>query len=157
MADINKSGDLANQDQLFPDDEELHRSIQMLFFAYRDFTSDPDEILERDGLGRAHHRVIYFVGRHPGITVAELLSILRITKQSLSRVLKEVLDRGLVEQKTGERDRRQRLLYLTEAGVQLEQQLTATQRARIARAYESVGEDAVQGYLKVLAALRNPE
>ena len=157
MADINKTNDLANQGESSSEDEELRHSIEMLFFAYRDFTSDPDEILERDGLGRAHHRVIYFVGRHPGITVAELLSILRITKQSLSRVLKEVLDRGLVEQKTGERDRRQRLLYLTEAGVQLEQQLTATQRARIARAYESVGEEAVHGYLKVLAALRNPE
>ncbi len=157
MADINKSNEPTNQAQSPSDDEDLRHSIEMLFFAYRDFTSDPDEILERDGLGRAHHRVIYFVGRHPGITVAELLSILRITKQSLSRVLKEVLDRGLVEQKTGERDRRQRLLYLTEAGVQLEQQLTETQRARIARAYERVGEEAVQGYLKVLAALRNPE
>ena len=157
MTDINKSDDLTNQPQSTSDDERLRHGIETLFFAYRDFTSDPDEILERDGLGRAHHRVIYFVGRHPGITVAELLSILRITKQSLSRVLKEVIDRGLVEQKTGERDRRQRLLYLTEAGIRLEEQLTATQRARVARAYEIAGPDAVEGYLKVLAALRNPE
>ncbi len=156
MTDINKTSDLPNQPQSAPDDETLRHGIEMLFFAYRDFTSDPDEILARDGLGRAHHRVIYFVGRHPGITVAELLSILRITKQSLSRVLKEVLDRGLVEQKTGERDRRQRLLFLTDTGVQLEAQLTATQRARVARAYETAGPDAVNGYLKVLAALRNP-
>ena len=158
MADINKTHQTANHTEAkLDDDETLRHGIEMLFFAYRDFTSDPDEILARDGLGRAHHRVIYFVGRHPGITVAELLSILRITKQSLSRVLKEVLERGLVEQKTGQRDRRQRLLYLTEAGVRLEQQLTATQRARVARAYRSAGKEAVEGYMKVLAALRNPE
>ncbi len=157
MTDINKSTESANQAQSAGgDDEKLRHGIEMLFFAYRDFTSDPDEILARDGLGRAHHRVIYFVGRHPGISVAELLSILRITKQSLARVLKEVVDRGLVEQKTGERDRRQRLLYLTDAGIRLEQQLTATQRARVARAYEIAGEEAVAGYMKVLSALRNP-
>lgn len=156
MTDINKLDKQPNHAQRSHDGDVLRQAIEMLFFAYRDFTSDPDEILERDGLGRAHHRVIYFVGRHPGITVAELLSILRITKQSLSRVLKEVIDRGLLEQKKGDRDRRQRLLYLTEAGTKLEEQLTATQRARVARAHEIAGPEAVDGYLKVLAALRNP-
>ena len=87
-----------------------------MFFAYRDFVSDPDAVLEQLGFGRAHHRVVHFVGRDPGMTVAQLLDILRITKQSLGRVLKDLIDKGYVFQKEGETDRRQRLLHLTERG-----------------------------------------
>jgi DNA-binding MarR family transcriptional regulator len=134
-------------------DEIIRESIELLFFAYRDFTSDPDEILGRDGLGRAHHRVIHFVGRNPGITVAELLGILRITKQSLARVLKQLVKLGHIKQQTGTNDRRQRLLYLTAAGIAFEQQLSAAQRARVARAFESAGPEAVEGYIKVLMGL----
>lgn len=137
------------------EDEALRRAIELLFFAYRDFTSDPDAILARDGLGRAHHRAIYFIGRHQGLTVAELLGILRITKQSLGRVLKQLLERGLIAQAAGTRDRRQRHLTLTAAGVELERQLTATQRARLARAFAECGPAAVDGYRRVLMALIN--
>ena len=92
------------------------RFIELLFFAYRDFVSDPDAVLVKYGFGRAHHRVIHFVSRHPGIRVADLLDILKITKQSLGRVLKQLLDLGFIEQRPGPQDRRQRLLYATEAG-----------------------------------------
>src|SRR4051812_24544098 len=94
-------------------EEEIVDIIELLFFAYRDFTSDPDAILEQFGFGRAHHRVIHFAGRRPGMTVAQLLDILRITKQSLARVLKELIEKGYVHQKEGAQDRRQRLVYLT--------------------------------------------
>ena len=89
-------------------DEDLRHGIELLFFAYRDFTSDADAILAEQGFGRAHHRVIHFVGRHPQISVAELLAILRITKQSLGRVLGQLVDQGFIAQATGTRDRRQR-------------------------------------------------
>ena len=108
--------------------------IELLFFAYRDFVSDPDAVLEQLGFGRAHHRVVHFVGRYPGMTVAQLLDILRITKQSLGRVLKDLIDKGYVFQKEGETDRRQRLLHLTEAGEELRQRLMAPQMSRIRRA-----------------------
>ena len=105
-----------------------------MFFAYRDFVSDPDTLLEQLGFGRAHHRVVHFVGRDPGMTVAQLLDILRITKQSLGRVLKDLIDKGYVFQKEGETDRRQRLLHLTAAGEELRQRLMAPQMSRIRRA-----------------------
>ncbi|MFN0191647.1 MAG: MarR family winged helix-turn-helix transcriptional regulator, partial [Aestuariivirga sp.] len=101
--------------------------IELLFFAYRDFISDPDALLEEYKFGRAHHRVLHFIGRDPGMTVAQLLEILRITKQSLGRVLKELIDKGFVFQKEGEEDRRQRLLYLTDAGKDLHRRLMAPQ------------------------------
>ena len=142
---------------LFLRDEELRQGIELLFFAYRDFTSDPDAILARDGLGRAHHRAIYFIGRKPGITIAELLTTLRITKQSLGRVLKQLLALGYVEQKAGTRDRRQRHLTLTRRGIELEQQLTQTQRERVARAFREAGPEAVAGYRRVLIGLINEE
>lgn len=157
MTDVKLREPKAGAGLLYLRDEELRQGIELLFFAYRDFTSDPDAILARDGLGRAHHRAIYFVGRRPGITVAELLAILRITKQSLGRVLKQLIARGLLEQKMGTRDRRQRLLYLTPAGVELERQLTETQRARVARAYREAGPEAVAGYRKVLMGLISEE
>lgn len=135
---------------LFLREEELRQAIEMLFFAYRDFTGGPDALLAELGLGRAHHRVIYFVGRHPGITVSELLGILRITKQSLSRVLGHLVQEGYVVSRTGEIDRRQRKLELTEKGWDLEHRLTEIQRERIARAYRNAGADAVQGFKQVL-------
>jgi DNA-binding MarR family transcriptional regulator len=136
--------------QLFLREEELRRAIEMLFFAYRDFTSEPDQILAQYGFGRAHHRVIYFVGRHPGITVSELLAILAITKQSLSRVLGQLVAEGFISQRPGERDRRQRLLDLTARGRELEQRLTENQRKRFARAFREAGPEAVEGFHRVL-------
>ncbi len=148
MADV-KTG----ASPLFLRDEELRQGIELMFYAYRDFTSDPDEILKRYRFGRAHHRVIHFVGRNPGITVAGLLKILRITKQSLSRVLGVLIEEGYVVQKQGSRDRRQRLLYLTDRGTELERQLSRPQKARVAKAYREAGAEAVAGYRKVLAGL----
>jgi DNA-binding MarR family transcriptional regulator len=138
---------------LFLREEELRQGIELLFFAYRDFTSEPDAILADYGFGRAHHRVIYFVGRNPGMTVSDLLDILRITKQSLSRVLGQLVEEGFVTQRPGIRDRRQRLLALTEKGIELERQLTERQRARIARAYREAGAEAVEGFRKVMLGL----
>ena len=152
MADV-KSG--ANP--LFLRDEELRQGVELLFYAYRDFTSDPDAILVRHSFGRAHHRAIHFINRNPGITVAELLGILRITKQSLSRVLSQLIERGLVVQRQGTRDRRQRHLHLTAEGVELEREVSAPQRARVARAYREAGADAVEGYRKVLMGLINED
>lgn len=140
---------------LYLRESELIAGIELLFFAYRDFTSDPDEILKNYGCGRAHHRVIHFVGRNSGMSVAELLAILRITKQSLSRVLKQLVAQGFIEQRQGTRDRRQRLLYLTDKGYQLQNELSAPQKARMVRAYRDAGPEAVAGYRKVLTGLIN--
>ena len=138
---------------LFLREEELRQGIELLFYAYRDFTGEPDVILAKYGFGRAHHRVIYFVGRYPGTTVSALLGILRITKQSLGRVLRQLVRQGFIEQHQGTSDRRQRLLHLTDKGLELERQLTATQRERMARAYREAGAEAVEGYRTVLAGL----
>jgi DNA-binding MarR family transcriptional regulator len=145
MADIKRTAD-----PLFLHEEELRQAIEMLFFAYRDFTGEPDAMLERIGLGRAHHRAVYFVGRNPGITVTELLGILKITKQSLSRVLSQLMREDYIMQRTSDEDRRKRLLHLTDKGVELEHQLTANQRKRIANAYKSAGAAAVQGFKNVM-------
>lgn len=138
---------------LFLREEDLRQAIEMLFFGYRDFTSEPDQILAERGMGRAHHRAIYFIGRYPGITVSELLGILKITKQSLSRVLGQLLEEGFVIQRPGETDRRQRLLTLTETGEALEAALTETQRARIARAFKAAGAEAVEGFRAVMLGI----
>ena len=138
---------------LFLRDEELRRGRELLFFAYRDFTGDADEILAAHDFGRAHHRVLHFVGRKPGLTVSELLDFLRITKQSLARVLNALIEQGFVRQDKGTRDKRQRLLYLTPKGEALERELTAPQRERMARAYREAGADAVAGFWKVLMGL----
>ncbi len=132
-----------------PDDAQPHYDlIELLFFAYRDFVADPDRILAEYGFGRAHHRVLHFVDRHPGLTIAELLDILRITKQSLNRVLKELIEQGYIAQRTGTSDRRHRLLTCTPAGRQLAQRLAGSRAgasagrsprwARLARAGEPV-------------------
>lgn len=133
--------------------EEVRQGIELLFFAYRDFTAEPDEILARYGFGRAHHRVIHFVGRHPQITVGELLGILRITKQSLSRVLGQLVRQEFVLQRPGAQDRRQRLLELTAKGRELERQLSEPQRARIANAYRQAGAQAVEGFRRVMLGI----
>ncbi len=138
---------------LFLREEDLRQAIELLFYAYRDFTAEPDAILAELGLGRAHHRVIYFVGRHPRMTVSELLRILRITKQSLSRVLGDLVRQGFVAQHQGTRDRRQRLLELTDKGRDMERRLSETQRQRIARAYRSAGAEAVEGFRKVMIGI----
>ena len=132
------------------EDEALRQAIEMLFFAYRDFTSGPDEILREFGFGRAHHRAIYFIGRHPNQTVSNLLGILRITKQSLNRVLGQLIREGFVSQSPGKQDRRQRLLQLTEKGRMLEERLTENQHQRIAAAFAAVDEKAVVGFRDVL-------
>lgn len=130
--------------------DEIRLTQDLLFFAYRDFTNAADVILEELGLGRAHHRAMHFIGRHPGITVSELLSILRITKQSLARVLSELIDRGYVAQSPGIGDRRQRLLHLTEAGEALERRLFERQQARLAEAFHTAGADALAGFRQVM-------
>jgi len=150
MADVKP---LANP--LFLREEELRQGIEMLFYAYRDFTAEADAMLAQYGFGRAHHRVIYFVGRNPGMTVSALLSILKITKQSLSRVLSQLVKKGLITQRPGPRDRRQRLLELTASGADLERRLTEAQRALVAKAYRAAGAEAVDGFRKVLLGLIN--
>ena len=128
----------------------MRQGIELLFFAYRDFTAEPDAILARYGFGRAHHRVIHFVGRHPQMTVGELLAILRITKQSLSRVLGQLVRQNFILQRPGPHDRRQRLLELTLKGRDLERQLSEPQRTRIANAYRQAGSRAVEAFREVM-------
>jgi DNA-binding MarR family transcriptional regulator len=118
--------------------EPIWDIIELLFFAYRDFVSDPDEVLSKLGFGRAHHRVLHFVNRNPAIKVANLLDILKITKQSLGRVLKQLIDEGYIVQKEGASDRRQRLLYVTPKGEALALKLAGLQTKRIMRALESL-------------------
>lgn len=148
MADI-KSG----APSLYLREEELRKGTELLYFAYRDFIAGPDDALEGYGFGRAHHRVLHFVGRKPGLAVAELLNLLSITKQSLSRVLGTLVEEGYIRQEKGRQDRRQRLLYLTDKGRALESELAAIQRKKLARAYREAGADAVAGFWRVLAGL----
>jgi DNA-binding MarR family transcriptional regulator len=148
MADIKSSAN-----PLFLREEELRQGMEMLFFAYRDLSAEPDAILSRRGFGRAHYRVIYFVGRQPQITVGQLLDILKITKQSLGRVLGQLVAQGYIRQRPGRRDRRQRMLELTPEGRELERQLSQRQRAGIARAYRTAGAEAVEGFRKVLLGM----
>src|SRR5436853_6319455 len=126
-------------------DPRLVTYVELLFFAYRDFTREADAALAEFGLGRAHHRVLHFVNRHPGLRVADLLEILKITKQSLARVLKQLVDQGWIVQKAGERDRRQRRLHATEKGVALARRLDTLQAKRVgqALAHAGVGSDGV--------------
>lgn len=131
--------------------------IELLFFAYRDFVSDPDDVLAKLGFGRAHHRVLHFVNRNPGIKVADLLDILRITKQSLGRVLKQLVDEDYIVQKEGERDRRQRLLFATDKGQALAMRLAQLQTDRIARALSDLGPGAHEEARKFLAAMIDPD
>jgi DNA-binding MarR family transcriptional regulator len=130
-------------------DPQLITFVELLFFAYRDFTREADTNLIEFGLGRAHHRVLHFVNRHPGLRVADLLDILKITKQSLARVLKQLVDEGWIVQMAGETDRRQRLLYATDKGAALSSRLDAMQMRRVAQALEAAGgnQDVVARFL----------
>lgn len=138
---------------LFLREDEIRAAQDMLFFAYRDFTGAADVILDEMGLGRAHHRALHFIGRNAGISVSDLLLILRITKQSLARVLGELVARGLVAQVQGRADRRQRLLTLTETGAALERRLFERQRERLVSAYREAGAGPVEGFRRVLRGI----
>ena len=127
--------------------------IELLFFAYRDFVGDPDEVLLKLGFGRAHHRVLHFVNRNPGMKVADLLDILNITKQSLGRVLKQLVDQGYIIQKEGAVDRRQRLLYVTPKGEALSLKLAGLQTQRITRAFDELGPGAHEAARRFLTAM----
>ena len=135
--------------------EGLRESIELLFLAYRDFTAEPDEILSRYGFGRAHHRVIYFVGRNPGMPVSNLLDILQITKQSLARVLRQLVNKGFIEKRLDQRDGRRRLLYLLDKGSEIEILLTRLQAERISNAFDRAGEDVAGIFKDVLRGIIN--
>ena len=143
--------------RLYLTDEQLRKGIEAMFFAYRGFTADPDRILDEYSYGRAHHRALHFIGRSPGKTVNNLLSILGVTKQSLNRVLRTLIDDELVESHVGTRDRRERHLYLTPSGAALERTLSDAQRTRMRAAYQAAGPDAVAGFRRVLEAMMDPE
>lgn len=151
MADVNSVRRPASHDSEPPAEKEtLFELIELMFFAYRDFISDPDAILDEYGFGRAHHRVLHFVNRNPGLRVADLLDILKITKQSLGRVLKQLVDEGFIYQETGSSDRRQRLLYPTRRGRDLALRLAAPQFLRFNNAIAETGSadaDAARRFL----------
>ena len=142
---------------LFLTDEQLRQGIEAMFFAYRGFTADPDRILSGMAYGRAHHRAIHFINRAPGTTVNNLLVLLGVTKQSLNRVLRTLIEDGLVESRVGQTDKRERHLYLTEDGEALERKLSDAQRARMRAAYRAAGPQAVAGFRQVLEAMMDPE
>lgn len=142
---------------LFLREPEIRRGIELLYFGYSHLYRGIDEGLAQQGLGRAHHRSLYFIARQPDLTVSELLKLLGITKQSLGRVLNELAARGLVESRTGPNDRRQRLLRLTEAGAALEAQLFEVLREKLSSAYAQAGQGAVTGFWGVLEGLVPPE
>ena len=159
MADINvkiaaAAGSLAERAGAAPaPGEPVWDIIELLFFAYRDFVGDPDEVLSKLAFGRAHHRVLHFVNRNPGMKVADLLEILNITKQSLGRVLKQLVDQGYVVQKEGAQDRRQRLLFVTPKGEALALKLAALQTQRINRAFAELGPNAHEAARRFLTAM----
>jgi DNA-binding MarR family transcriptional regulator len=136
---------------------KLQAFAELLFFAYRDFTRDPDAILKDFGFGRAHHRVLHFVNRHSGLRVADLLEILNITKQSLARVLKQLIDQGYIVQQAGASDRRERLLFPTERGRALAERLAAPQLVRLTAALEAAGPEAESALRRFLEAMINAE
>ncbi len=146
-------GQPGGESLLFLTDEQLRKGIEAMFFAYRGFTADPDRILSEKGYGRAHHRAIHFINRSPGTTVNNLLSILGVTKQSLNRVLRTLIEDGLVESRVGVRDKRERNLYLTQAGEALEHELSTAQRDRMRGAFRNAGPEAVTGFRTVLEAM----
>jgi len=142
---------------LFLKDEQLRQGIEAMFFAYRGFTADPDRILADMEYGRAHHRAVHFINRAPGTTVNNLLAILGVTKQSLNRVLRTLIEDGLVESRVGTADKRERHLFLTDDGRALEQRLSDAQRARMRAAYRAAGPQAVAGFRQVLEAMMDAD
>ncbi len=135
------------------DRNSLIACMELLFFAYRDFTGDPDAVLEHYGFGRAHHRVVHFVNRNPGLSVADLLLILKITKQSLARVLKQLIEKGFIVQKPGKEDKRQRLLFATAKGSRLAEKLAELQIVRLEQALKAAGPGADEAARKFLFAM----
>jgi len=133
--------------------QKFLKGMELLYFAYRDFISWPDDVLHAYGFGRAHHRVLHFVGRNAGLKVAELLKLLNITKQSLSRVLSTLVEKGYIRQDIGDQDRRQRLLYLTPQGQDLLDNIAEHQKDHMLKAFEKAGDNSVEGFWKVLSAL----
>jgi DNA-binding MarR family transcriptional regulator len=154
MPDRNGAHEL-HEDAMTGDGRIDFEIIEGLFFAYRDFISDPDAILEKSGFGRAHHRVVHFVNREPGMTVADLLDTLKITKQSLARVLKQLIDSGYIQQVAGPEDRRQRKLYPTRAGRALALALAEPQSRRIARAFEEMDAGDRRTVIRFLTGMQN--
>ncbi|MDG2340670.1 MAG: MarR family transcriptional regulator [Paracoccaceae bacterium] len=154
---MDESSSRGGENLLFLTDEQIRKGIEAMFFAYRGFTADPDRILATMAYGRAHHRAIHFISRTQGTTVNNLLSILGVTKQSLNRVLRTLIEDGLVESKVGTRDRRERHLYLTPEGLTLEQRLSDAQRTRMRAAYRRAGPDSVAGFRTVLEAIMDPD
>ncbi len=150
-------GPSGGENLLFLTDDQLRKGIEAMFFAYRGFTADPDRILADKGYGRAHHRAIHFINRSPGTTVNNLLSILGVTKQSLNRVLRTLVEDGLVESRVGNRDKRERHLYLTETGAALERELSDAQRDRMRSAFRHAGPEAVAGFKQVLEAMMDSD
>ena len=140
----------SNQQILFLTDEQLRLGVEAMFFAYRGFTADPDKILEKYSYGRAHHRALHFINSYPGTTVNHLINILGVTKQSLNRVLRMLINDGLVQVDIGKRDKRERTLVLTLKGRALENELSIVQRNRMRLAYKAAGPDAVAGFRTVL-------
>ena len=135
------------------DHQKFIKGMELLYFAYRDFISWPDDVLHTLGFGRAHHRILHFVGRNPGMKVAELLKLLNITKQSLSRVLSTLVEKGHIRQDIGTQDRRQRLLHLTDQGQDLLDKIAEHQKEHMLKAFETAGSQSVEGFWKVLSAL----
>lgn len=148
---------LGGETLLFLTDEQLRKGIEAMFFAYRGFTADPDRILADYSYGRAHHRALHFINRSHGTTVSNLLNVLGVTKQSLNRVLRTLIEDGLVESRVGRKDRRERHLFLTAQGADLERQLSEAQRARMRAAYRTAGPQAVAGFRQVLEAMMDDE
>ncbi|MDH5749883.1 MAG: MarR family transcriptional regulator [Rhodospirillales bacterium] len=150
-----EAGPLTDDDEMHQ--AQMHRAMELLFFAYRDFTAVADALLADFGFGRAHHRALYFVGRTPGMTVGELLEVLKITKQSLARVLGQLVREGFIAQDADSSDRRRRQLRLTAKGRDLDRRLVAEQSRLIRAAYRDAGADAVGGFKQVLMGIINPE
>jgi len=158
MAERNAAGAMTRGESLlFLTDDQLRRGIEAMFFAYRGFTADPDRILQEQGYGRAHHRAIHFINRTPGTTVNNLLSILGVTKQSLNRVLRTLMEDGLVDSRVGTRDKRERHLYLTDKGAELERALSEAQRNRMRDAFRTAGPEAVAGFRTVLEQMMDAD
>src|SRR5210317_372967 len=157
MADGRTGPVHSGENLLFLTDEQLRQGIEAMFFAYRGFTADPDRILADMAYGRAHHRAVHFISRAPGTTVNNLLNILGVTKQSLNRVLRTLIQDGLVESRVGKTDKRERHLHLTEKGAELERTLSDAQRERMRAAYREAGPEAVSGFRQVLEAMMDAD
>lgn len=150
MNDSRERPSLGGENLLYLTDDQLRKGIEAMFFAYRGFTADPDVILQEHSYGRAHHRAIHFIHRTPGTTVNNLLGILGVTKQSLNRVLRRLIEDGLVENRVGKNDRRERNLILTDTGQELEHRLSEAQRSRMRKSFRAAGPQAVAGFRLVL-------